>query len=333
MKSNIAIVNSKSFGLYSNALETLKELGTIERIEVPRDLRGSKLAEALRDYDVIIASVTPYYDEDFFRYNSRVRMIARHGIGIDNVDVDAATRFGVVVTRVPGHVEREAVAEHAVALILAALRNLINAHLKVVEGRWGERGKFVCHELRSLKVGLIGIGNIGSRVAEILTKGFNAKVIAYDPYVSAERARELGVELVDLDTLISESDIISIHAPLTKETYHLINEDRLRRMKRSAIIVNTARGGLIDTDALVKALRDGWIAGAALDVTDPEPLPPDHPLYKLPNVIITPHIAAFTYEGLKGMDEAVVKAIKDFLTGNIPDGIVNREVYERGLRR
>ncbi|MCC6022562.1 MAG: D-isomer specific 2-hydroxyacid dehydrogenase family protein [Desulfurococcaceae archaeon] len=329
----IAIVNSKTFGFYSNVINELRSFAEVDRFEVPKDLRGSQLASTLSNYDIVIASVTPKYDEEFFRNNLRVKMIARHGIGVDNVDIESATRYGVVVTRVPGYVERNAVAEHTVTLMLTALRDVVRAHEKVVTGRWGERGKFVCHELKYLTVGLVGIGNIGSRVAEILVKGFGSRVIAYDPYVPKERAKELGVELVDLDTLLRESDIISIHTPLTNETYHLLNYERFSKMKRGVIIVNTARGEVVDTEALVRALKEGIVGRVALDVVEGEPIGPDHPLLKFDNVIVTPHIAAFTFEGLRGMDESVLKSIKDFIEGRVPEGIVNKEVYERGLRR
>ncbi|MCS7108923.1 MAG: D-isomer specific 2-hydroxyacid dehydrogenase family protein [Sulfolobales archaeon] len=335
MNSNlrIAVVNSKTFGLYSNVINDLKSFAVVDRLEVPKDLSGFKLASLLKDYDIIIASVTPKYDEEFFKSNPRVKMISRHGIGVDNVDVDAATKYGVVVTKVPGYVERNAVAEHAVTLMLAALRSVVNAHMKVATGNWGERGKFVCSELKYLTVGLIGIGNIGSRVAEIITKGFGCKVIAYDPYVPETVAREVGAALVDLNTLLSTSDIISIHTPLTSETYHLIDWDKFSVMKKGVIIVNTARGEIIDTDALIKAINEGIVGAVALDVVEGEPIDSKHPLLKFGNVIITPHIAAFTYQGLRGMDESVLKAIKDYLNGLIPEGIVNKEVYERGLRR
>jgi len=329
----IAIVNSKTFGFYSNVINELKTFAEVDRLEVPKDLSGSQLASTLNNYDIVIASVTPRYDKEFFKNNLRVKMIARHGIGIDNVDINSATVYGVVVTKVPGHIERNAVAEHTVTLMLSALRDVVRAHEKVVTGRWGERGKFVCHELKYLTVGLIGIGNIGSRVAEILTKGFGSRVIAYDPYVPKEKVKELNVELVDLDTLLRESDIISIHAPLTDETYHLLNYERFSKMKRGVIIVNTARGEIIDTKALIKAIEEGIVGRVALDVVEGEPIGADHPLLKFDNVIITPHIAAFTFESLKGMDESVLKSIEDFIEGRIPEGIVNKEVYERGLRR
>ncbi len=334
MSSNlkVVIVNSKTFGLYSNVIDELRRFADVDRLELPKDLSGSQLALALKDYDIVIASVTPKYDEEFFRDNLRVKMVARHGIGVDNVDVSAATKYGVVITRVPGYVERNAVAEHAVTLMLAALRDVVKAYGKVVAGRWGERGKFVCNELKYLTVGLIGVGNIGSRVSEILSKGFGSRVIAYDPYIPRSKAEELGVELVDLDTLLVSSDIISIHTPLTPETYHLINWDRLTKMKKGVVIVNTARGEVIDTKALIKAIEEGLVGAVAVDVVEDEPIGADHPLLKFDNVIVTPHIAAFTYQGLRGMDESVLKAIKDYLSGVMPEGIVNSEVYGRGLR-
>ncbi|MEM0453728.1 MAG: D-isomer specific 2-hydroxyacid dehydrogenase family protein [Sulfolobales archaeon] len=328
----IAVVNSKTFGLYSNVIDELRSFATVDKVEVSKDLSGSRLASMLKDYDIIIASVTPKYDDEFFRNNLRVRMIARHGLGVDNVDIESATKHGIVVTRVPGYVERDAVAEHAVTLILAALRKVVSAHKKVATGNWGERGKFVCNELRHSIVGLIGVGNIGSRVAEILIKGFGSRVVAYDPYVDRSRISELGIELVDLDVLLSISDIISIHTPLTPETYHLMGWGKFTKMKRGVVIVNTARGEIIDTEALIKAINEGIVGAVALDVVEDEPIGSDHPLLKFDNVIITPHIAAFTFQGLRGMDESVLKSIKDYLSGSVPEGIVNKEVFEKGLR-
>jgi len=328
----IAIVNSKSFGMYSSAVSELKALGEVVMVEVPKDINALELAGKLTGVDVVIASVTPRYTAEFFRANRDIKLIVKHGIGVDNIDVNTATEEGVVIARVPGVFERESVAEHTVALILAALRKVVKAHEYVVRGRWGERARFVGMELSGKVVGIIGLGNIGSRVAEILLNGFNAKVLAYDPYVSGEVAERLGIKLVDLDTLLRNSDIISLNCSLTPETYHIINYNAFKLMKRGVIIVNTARGELIDTNDLIKAIEEGVVAAAALDVVEGEPIGEDHPLLKFDNVVITPHIAAYTVEALRGMDEAVVRAIKDFVNGRIPEGVVNREVYERGLR-
>jgi len=327
----IAIVNSKSFGIYTNAIERLKKIGDVQRIEVPRDFRGKKLAEVLSGYHFIIASVTPYYDREFFEYNKDVVMIVRHGIGYDNIDVKAAEEFGVVVARVPGWRERESVAEHTVALMLSALRFVVQSYEAVKQGRWGDRAKFIGKELKSLTVGVVGLGNIGSRVAEILSKGFGAKVVVYDPYIPREKVEQLGYRYVSkLEELVEVSDIITLHTPLTNETYHMINRDILSKAKKGVIIVNTARGELVDENALCEFIEKGTIAVYVADVVEKEPIDQNHRLLKYPNVIITPHIAAYTYESLKGMDEAVVEAIENYIQEKPVDGIV---VYPQNLRK
>lgn len=319
----IAIVNSKSFGLYTDAVQKLEEVGEVARIEVPKDVGGEELAKKLDGYHFIIASVTPKYGREFFEHNGSVVMIVRHGIGYDNIDVKAAEEHGVIVARVPGWREREAVAEYTVALMLSALRSVVQASNKVRDGRWGERAKFIGTELKNLRVGVIGFGNIGFRVATILKKGFEAEVAVYDPYVPPQKIEEAGFRhYTDLCELLRSSDIITLHAALTQENYHMISAEEFECMKNGAIIVNTARGELIDMKYLIKYVEEGKIAAAALDVVEGEPIDKNHPLLKYENVIITPHIAAYTWEAVKGMDEAMVEAIINYLSGKPLDGIV-----------
>lgn len=323
MGVRIAIVNSKSFGIYTDAVERLKRIGEVIKVEVPRDIGGRELAEKLRGVHFVVASVTPFYSREFFENNSDVLMIVRHGIGYDNIDVKAAEEHGVIVARVPGWREREAVAELTIALMLAALRRVVEASNSVRKGRWHERAKYVGRELPSLTVGVVGFGNIGSRVAGILVNGFNARVLVYDPYVSRAYVERLGCTYVEnLDELLRQSDIITLHTILTEETRHIINRRALEIMKDGVIIVNTARGELIDTSALVEYMERGKIAAVALDVVEGEPIDENHPLQKYPNAIITPHIGAYTYEALRGMDDAVVEAIECYLSGRPIDGVV-----------
>ena len=322
-RPRIAVVNSKSFGVYTDAVERLSRVGEVVRVEVPRDISGAELAAKLQRAHFVVASVTPRYSREFFELNDLVVMIVRHGIGYDNIDVAAAEEFGVVVARVPGWREREAVAEHTVALALDALRHVARSYIYVRAGRWSERARFIGRELPNLTVGVVGFGNIGSRVAEIFRKGFGARVVVYDPYVPPERVRELGCEYVEkLEELLTQADIVTLHAALTPETYHLIGRREFELTKEGVIIVNTARGELIDGEALVEYLQKGKVGAVALDVVEGEPIGPDHPLLKFENVIVTPHIAAYTYEALRGMDEAVVEAILNYLSGKPIDGLV-----------
>jgi len=323
-KANVAIVNSKSFGKYTKAIDELRKLGCyVKRFEVPKNISGRELAKILAGYQFVIASVTPQYSRDFFENNDDVVMIVRHGIGVDNIDLKAAEEHGVIVARVPGRREREAVAEHTIALLLSALRWIPQAYNAVRHGKWGERAKFVGKEISNLTVGIVGLGNIGSRVAEILSKGFGAKIIVYDPYVPEEKIRKLGYERAcSLKELFSKCDVVSLHAVLTDETYHMVNRDVLMNARKSVIIVNTARGELIEQKALIEAIEKGIVASVAMDVVEHEPIDKNHPLLKYENVIITPHIAAYTWEAIRGMDEAMVEAIKSFLENKPIDGVV-----------
>lgn len=329
----IAIVNSATFGAYTKVLERLSKVGEVVRINVPREVSGEELASHLEGVQFIIASTTPRYDESFFAMNKDVVLLARNGIGLDNIDVVAATESGVIVTSIPGEVEREAVAELTVALMLDAIRSVTASHIAVRRGGWRERSKFIGLELMGKTIGVIGLGNIGKRVAEILSKGFNAKVVAYDPYVPQDAAASVGADLIDLETLLRKSDIITLHTPLTKETHHIINAHTITLMKDGAILVNTARGGLVETEALFDALKAGKLKYAALDVVEGEYVDPQHPLLQLDNVIITPHIGAYTLESFAGIDECVAEAVEAVARGEKPRNVVNPQVYERRVRR
>lgn len=264
---------------------------------------------------------------------STLKLIARYGLGYDNVDVKAATELGIVVTYCRHTMEEISVAEHTFALILTAARRIVEANEYVRSGEWYlsplKRVRYVGYELYGKTLGIVGFGHIGRRVAEIASKGFNMRVLAYDPYVPDEVFRDYGVTRVtDLNELIKKSDIISIHAALTEETHNLINAEKLNKVKDGVIIVNTARGAIIDENALAKMLREGRIFYAALDVLIEEPPQPDNELLKLPNTVITPHIAAFTYEALRRMDSGIVDdLIRFFVKKEKPLRIVNPGVF------
>ncbi|MCS7108279.1 MAG: hydroxyacid dehydrogenase [Sulfolobales archaeon] len=322
----VSIVTMKDAPILQEAVEKLKEVGEVRYVWSKGWFADEDVLKGVAGSDAILVR-RGRVDKSVMDVCPNLKIVSIYGVGIDRVDVEEATRRGVLVTNGRGS-NSTAVAELTIGLTIMALRNLYQLVDKMRVGSWEEANKYATgYEVCGKTVGLVGIGNIGSRVAKIL-KAMEARVIAYDPYVSAEKAKEWGVELVDLDTLVKESDIISIHAMLTKETQHLINEDKLRKMKKSAIIVNTARGGIIDTEALVKALKEGWIAGAALDVTDPEPIPPNHPLLKLPNVIITPHVGGGTVESANRMSFMAVEEIIRAYRGLPPMNPVNPEVLK-----
>jgi phosphoglycerate dehydrogenase-like enzyme len=324
MSVKIAIVNSSSFGRnFPDHLEKLKSFGEVDRFQFPYDMRGKELAHELMGYSIIIASVKPYYDKEFFQYKDKTLLITRHGIGYDNIDIKSAQEKGTYVTKVDGYVEREAVAESAVTLLLDVIRKVRAASLKVKEGKWSERASFMGCEIRDKVVGIIGIGNIGSRVCEILKYGFNAKVIAYDPYLAPGLIRERGAEPVKtLEELLKTADMISLNASLNAGNYHMLSTKEFSIMKKGVYIVDTARGELIDRDALMKALDDGIVAGVGMDVVENEPIDENHPLLAYENVIITPHISAYTRECLKGMGDKVVSDVEKVLNGEVPDGVI-----------
>ncbi|MCS7309430.1 MAG: D-isomer specific 2-hydroxyacid dehydrogenase family protein [Armatimonadetes bacterium] len=323
MQLRIAIVNSSSFGKhFPEHVERLRALGEVAHFDFPADIDGSSLAEALQGYNVIIASVKPYFTREFFEYKDHTLLIARHGIGVDNVHLPSAAQRGVLVTKVTPWVEREAVAEHTVALLLDILRGTHEARQAVYAGQWAHRARFVGFEIKGKTVGIIGIGNIGSRVAEILRNGFGAHTIAYDPYLSPDTIRSRAAEPVGLDELLRQSDIISLNASLNTENYHMLSHREFALMKQGVFLVNTARGELIDEDALVEALESGKVAAIGMDVVEGEPIEGNHRLLKYPNVLIVPHIAAYTRESLRLMGEKVVADVERVARGEMPEEVV-----------
>jgi len=332
-KWHIAIL-SGSFGIHApEALSMLREIGDIRRVVPRKGISDEEMASIIGDAQAVILGASGRITENVLERTPDLRVIARHGVGLDNIDLKAATKHEVVVTYTP-HANSESVAEHTFAIILALLRRICEARRAVLSGMWHKRSTFIGAELRGKVLGIIGLGSIGKRVAEIARLGFNMSIMAYDPYVPEEVARKLGVKLTDLNTLLESSDIITIHAILSPETHHMIGEKEFKRMKPSAIIVNTARGGIVDEKALVKALRERWIAGAALDVMEEEPPDRGNPLLNMDNVLITPHIAAFTLEALKRMDMMIVEDIRRIHSGLVPLRVANSEVIPMlGLKR
>lgn len=329
MSVKIAIVNSSSFGrTFPEHIERLKALGQVDRFEVPKDMGGKELAEKLMGYSIIIASVTAQYNKEFFDHKDKTLLITRHGIGYNNIDVAAATEKGTIVTKVSALVEREAVAENAVALLMDVIRRIRPASLKAKEGKWAERAKFIGYEIKDKTAAVIGFGNIGSRVGEILKNGFNARLVAYDPNLSPEEIRARGAEPVSLEELLKTADIISLNAFVNSESYHMLSEEQFSLMKKGVFIVNTARGELMDQNALIKALNEGKIEGLGLDVIENEPIDENHPLLAYENVVITPHTSAYTYECLSGMGDKVVTDVERVLRGETPDTVINTEVLK-----
>ncbi|MDA0746992.1 MAG: C-terminal binding protein [bacterium] len=258
----------------------------------------------------------------------KCKLILRHGVGYDNVDVDAATACGIKVAYEPDYCSDE-VAEHALTLMLAGWRKL-NVGRKILEessknGIWDFNEVYPVYSVKGKTVGLIGCGRIGSLTLRKLS-GFDVNVIVCDPFLSEDRKKELGIQAVDLETLLKESDMISIHSSLNKDTYHMIGEAQLKMMKKHAYLVNTARGGLVDADALAQALKEGWIAGAAIDVYEQEPPDPNMELFKLENALLAPHLAWYSEEANWSMREKVLEDFVRFIENRPPRFQINKDV-------
>jgi D-3-phosphoglycerate dehydrogenase / 2-oxoglutarate reductase len=255
-----------------------------------------------------------------------LKAIVKHGAGVDNIPIPFATSRGVMVANTPGGNNSTAVAEGAVALMLALLRRVREMDAIVRENRWNERWTTRLGDLTEAKVGLIGFGRIARYTARICGAGFGAQLAAYDPMLAAEDITAAGVTPMDLPELLAWADVISIHVPLIEGTRGLIGARELATMRNSAIIVNCSRGGIIDEAALAEALKAGQIAGAGIDVFEAEPPPADHPLFALPNVVLSPHVAGVTESGMKGMASACADAIDAIVAGDRPANLLNSEV-------
>lgn len=326
----IAIVNSSSFGKhFPEHIIKLEKIGKVEFFNFNIDATSEELFKKLFDFDYIISSVTPFFKKDFFKMSSKLKLISRHGIGYNNIDLKAASESGVYVSKVSALVEQSAVAENALALFMAILRQTPQGSKAVKEGKWASRAKFMGYELREKYFGVIGCGNIGSRVAEIFKGAFNCKVLAYDPFKTSEEISACGAEKVELYELISKCRFISLNASLNESSYHILNDDVFNKMIDGTYIVNTARGALWDEDALCRALESGKIAGVGTDVIEDEPIDEKHRLLKYENVYITPHTSAYTYECLKGMGDKCVDDILRVDRGEKPLELVNVDVLNR----
>ncbi len=258
------------------------------------------------------------WNEQVFRIAPRLKILARFGVGVDNIDLAAAKRHGVQVVNAAG-MNANAVSELAVAMILNCLRNVPELSRKLAGGQWS---RAVGRDLLGKTVGLLGFGDIGSRVAKKLT-GFEVRLLAYDPYPNREKATALGVTLADADTVLTESDIISIHMPSTPETRHIMNNEAFQKMKSGSFFINTARGALVDTQALVDAVVSGHLAGAAVDVYEQEPLPMDAAILHTPGIQCTPHTGAETRETYSNISMMAAQAIIDSLNGKKPKNWLN----------
>ncbi len=299
------------------AIDVFKERGI--DVDVKVGLSKEELAEIIGDYDGLAVRSATKVTEKIIGAAKRLKVVGRAGIGVDNIDTRAATARGIIVMNTP-YGNSITTAEHAISLMLALARQIPQADRSTKAGKW-EKSKFMGVELFGKTLGVIGCGNIGSIVADRAI-GLKMRVIAYDPFLSPERAVEIGVEKVELDQLLQRADFITLHTPLTERTRNIINAEALAKMKPTARIINCARGGLIDEAALVEALKAGRIAGAALDVFEVEPAR-ESPLFELDNVICTPHLGASTSEAQEKVALQIAEQMSDYLLKGAISNAIN----------
>jgi phosphoglycerate dehydrogenase-like enzyme len=280
--------------------------------------------EALKDADAGIIDIDPYGESIFKEIADRTKLLVRFGVGFDKVDLAAASRFGIAVCRTAG-ANTLGVAEMALTLILTTRRMIATNQKCVASGQWM---KNVAHETIGSTLGIVGFGAIGQAVADLL-KGFNCKILAYDPYLNEAAMRAKGVKPTTLEELFTTADAISLHLPYTTETHNLIGRKLLERMKPSSTIVNTSRGNIIDEEALYEVLASNKIAGAGLDVFGVEPLPLSSPLLSLENIVMTPHVSSQTHESLWRIYELAIDIASDFFAGREPKHLLNPEYRAR----
>ena len=323
----LVLVSSRSFGVVATiGSELLEDAGfVVERIGPDeRPLDAAKLARILasRQPDVLLSGAEPI-PRSVLSASQSLSMVLKHGVGVDNIDLDAATELGIAVANAPG-TNTEAVADLTVGFMLSLLRSVVPAAVSTRSGGWE---RFIGRELGRVTVGVIGTGRIGRDVISRLS-GFGPRVLVCDVYEDSGFAERAGVEYVSLEKLLRESDLVTLHVPLMDETRELISAERISWMKPTAYLINIARGELVDEVALAAHLADGKIAGAAIDVFATEP-PTESPLLKLDNVIATPHIGAYTVEAMENMARRCAETIIRVMRGERPENLLNRDALSR----
>jgi glyoxylate reductase len=327
----MALANPKIYvtrQLFPEAIKIIEEVADVEVFEgennpIPRDL----LLKKARGVDGLIPLLTDRIDAELMDQADKLKVVSNYAVGYNNIDVDEATKRGIRVTNTPG-VLTDTTADCAFTLMMATARRIVEADKYIREGNWihawGPK-MFVGGDINGKTLGIVGMGRIGSAMVP-RARGFNMDVIYYDCVRNPEKERELNIECRTLEDVLQNSDFVSMHVPLTPETHHMIGEDQLRLMKPTAYLVNTSRGPVVDEKALYKALKEGWIAGAALDVHEKEPTDPDSPLLALDNIIVTPHIASASVETRTKMAVIAATNCAAVMRGEEPPNLVNPEV-------
>ena len=314
--------------LSEEGIYPLREADNLE-IDIKTGLAENELLEIISEYDGLLVRSQTQVTREVIQKAHNLKVIGRAGVGVDNIDLDAATENGIIVVNAPDGNTNSA-AEHTMAMIMSLARNIPQAFLSIKEKRW-DRKSYVGVELRDKTLGIVGLGRIGAEVAR-RAKGQRMNVIAYDPFFSEEKAKAMGIGYGTLDEVLEQGDFITVHTPLLKDTYHIINDEAFAKMKDDVRIVNCARGGIIDEDALYDALISGKVAGAALDVFEQEPAL-EHKVLTLPNVIATPHLGASTKEAQESVAIDVSHDAVRILSGGLARNPVNIPSVPRDVLR
>ena len=292
--------------------EGIRKLREFGDVEIQVGVSEEELKARIAGYDALIVRSGTKVTREVIEAGTRLKVIGRAGVGVDNIDVDSATERGIMVVNAPG-ANTISAAEHTIGMLLSLSRKIPAANQSLKSGEWS-RKKYMGVEVNGKVLGIIGLGRVGGEVAK-RAKGLGMRVVAYDPFISQDKAGELGVSLMGFSEVLSISDFITIHTPLMKDTYHLIGKDEFEKMKEGVRIINCARGGIIDENALVEAIKSGKVAGAALDVFEQEPPPMDSDLLKLDSVIVTPHLGASTEEAQRAaaivIADEVIRALEN----------------------
>lgn len=310
--------------LFSGGIDMLKQAGF--EVDQRTGLKGDALKEALAAADGMIVRSETKVTAELLETPGRLRAIVRAGVGVDTIDVAAATRKGILVMNTPGG-NTFSTAEHTITLMMSLARHIPAADASLHSGKW-ERGKFMGTQLAGKTLGVIGLGRIGREVAK-RAAALDMKILGFDPVLSPDKANQLGIEIAELDQLLQRADVLTVHTPLTPQTTNLVGAREIALMKKGSRIINCARGGIINEEALADALSSGQLAGAALDVFTQEPLPAEHPLLKLPNLLMTPHLGASTVEAQESVALEAAQLLIDFLSRGAIQFAVNMAAVDR----
>ena len=297
-----------SDSIHPEFIDELEKIGI--QVDYEPNVKNERLFEIIPNYEALVVRSRTKVTQELIEQGSKLKVIGRAGVGLDNIDVDYANEKGIIIVNTP-EAPSESVAELVIGLMISVVRHIPLADSSMREGRW-IKSKLVGHELKDKTLGIIGLGRVGSIVARIAS-AIGMSIVFFDPYVIDEYSEKLGVNRVSLETLLKDSDVVTLHVPLTSETFHMIGRSELNIMKKSAILINTSRGAVIDESALIEALKSGKIMGAGLDVYSNEP-PTDLELINLPNVVCTPHIGSETLETKERIATLLAEKVIEILT-------------------